>query len=211
VLGLSNGFSVVTAAGAGVAAAACAAGVVCSWAGLLSEQALRVMTAATADATRVFFIIKASVPEFWLWLKEIGPLNSLTVTISRIFFSISAVNSRKKPINGCGWLLYNLLSCTSWAAESQQTLPETIYVATMPPINPAQPIVEIMQQADHNFGIQLQLDTVLKELNLPQVRLHPPILTSVVMYHYLQKKHQQWVEPLTTGLRRLTASQSSVP
>jgi len=56
-----------------------------------------------------------------------------------------------------------------------------------------------------------EAEVVLKQLKINQVVASTPILETIPMYHYLHRKHQQLVGPLTTQLKLLTGAQQSIP
>lgn len=250
------------------------------------------------------------------------------MTISRFFFSNSAVNRGKKPINGGGWLLSVLLSGALQVALAAESLPKLLYIAMPQQLEAQHPALQLVQHAYQNLGIATQMEamplerirreltqgrldahlaaaatladvmpdlirldvpvyqlelaifarvdraqfasvalmkqqqvaylqgmhmvevllkkqgvrqlnavmslsqvllglqkgrydsailprreaeTVLKQLKLTQVVLYPPILKTIPLYHYLHRRHQLLVQPLTAELRRLTGGQPSVP
>lgn len=99
------------------------------------------------------------------------------MTISRFFFSNSAVNRCKKPINGGRWLFYVLVSAFLPAAVAAESSADILSVAVPQQLEAQHPTVQLLQQAYKNLGINIRLDAmplerIRRELALGRLDAH---------------------------------------
>jgi polar amino acid transport system substrate-binding protein len=86
-------------------------------------------------------------------------------------------------------------------------------VLRLQPVTTLSQILQGLDKGRYDAAVlpRREAEAMIKQLKLSQVVWHPPILTTIPLYHYLHRKHQRLLEPLTAQLRLLTGGQPSVP